>query len=301
MIVDAIKGALIGAALIVPGLSGSVFAIILGVYDKALSTLADIRREPKEAIKYLTPIAIGAIIGILGSAGIVVRLSEQFPTFTYLFFVGLVIGSMPIIASKTYKQAFKLQYLIGTVAAIAIVLILANTGESDNHISMHRMNGIMDVLRLFFSGGLTASLMIIPGISGSVIIIVLGLFGTIYNAISQTLVFIQHIVTGDWTAAWAAFETVAIMIPFGIGALVGLATMAKLMNYLIKTFEVAVYYCVGGALIATIWLLGELAFVGNIPEGGVVSDVSFMVLSVLFLALGILSTFFLSAIQTKEK
>lgn len=299
MILDIIKGALIGAALIVPGLSGSIFAIMLGVYDKALGVLADFRREPKEALKYLTPIAIGVILGILGSAGIVVRLAERFPTFTYLFFVGLVIGSMPMIIGKTVKRSFKPKYLIGTVLAVVGVLILANMGESDNHISMHRMSGIWDFFRLLLSGGLTASLMIVPGVSGSVIIIVLGLFGTIYNAISQTLVFIQQFVSGNFEAAWQTFETVALLIPFGLGAILGLVSMAKIMNYLIQTFEVAVYYCVGGALLATIWLLGELAFIGNIPAGGLFSDFIFIILCILFTVLGLLSTFVIGSMGDK--
>lgn len=299
MILNTIKGILIGVALIVPGLSGSIFAIILGLYDKALEALATFRRNPKDTIKFLTPIAIGVVIGILGSAGIVVSLTERFPAFTYLFFTGLVIGSIPLIIGKTYKKAFKPIHLLGTALAFIAVILLTNASPSENHISMYRIDSFMDLIQLLVGGAITSSLMVVPGVSGSVIIIVLGLFGTIYNSIGQTLTFLQHLFTGNWEQAWVSFETVIILMPFAIGAVIGIISIAKFMTWLLKNFEVGVYYCVGGALLATIWVLGEMALVGNIPYNGIFSDIIFMILCVLFILLGISSTWYLSSIKEK--
>lgn len=299
MILNMIKGVLIGIALIVPGLSGSIFAIILGLYDKALRAVADFRQTPKETLKFLSPIGAGAVLGILGSAGIVVSLTEQFPTFTYLFFAGLVIGSMPLITVRTYQKSFKAHYLLGTLLAFVGVILLTNASPSENHISMYRIEGLMDVIELLIGGAVTASLMVVPGVSGSVIIIVLGLFGTIYHAIGQTLVFLQYFVTGNFDEAWVIFGTVAILIPFALGAILGLVSIAKLMTWLLTRFEVAVYYCVGGALLATVWVLGQMALGGNVPDGGFLYDMVFAILSVLFVLLGIVGTWYLATLEKK--
>jgi len=299
--INAVKGALIGVALIVPGLSGSILAIILGVYEQGLYAVANFRKSPKKHALFLFPIALGCAIGILASAGAVVEVTARFPAPSFLFFSGLVIGSAPLILRKVQKQPFKPLYLIGTFIALGGMISLASEGTAgtDYHIGMLALGGVMDFFTIFFAGLFSVAMLAIPGVSGSIVIIILGHYGTIYNAISETVSFMLHFVSGNWEYAMNSFATVFILVPFALGTFIGFITIAKIITWCLQKAEVFVYYCVIGALLGSIYLLLNMGVFHHLPtESGQV--IPFILIGIVSVATGIMCTVFLDKPDTTQ-
>lgn len=119
-------GLIFGIANIIPGVSGGTMLVTCGCYDKVCGALALDFKEIKRNLKFLIFFGIGAIIGIIGFSNIITLLFDNFPTETYMFFIGLIIGSIPLIVrNATVKEKFKPQCLIPFIPALALVIGLA--------------------------------------------------------------------------------------------------------------------------------------------------------------------------------
>ena len=292
-IVKVIKGFIIGAAVIVPGLSASIFAIVLGVYEGALNAIANFRKQPFAHFAYLLPLMIGGGIGVVVSARAATHALAAFPAFAYLLFAGLVIGSCPLILRKTRKTPFKPLYLIGSVAAFLAIILLAPDAQSDGHVAMLRLGGIGDFFKIMLVGLVAISMMAVPGVSGSIIIIMMGQLGTIYNSLGEVIVFALHVLGGRWGAAWNSLATVMIMVPFALGTVIGLVSIAKIMTFLLRRFELMAYYAIGGALLGTVVMLANIGVASNLPEANFRDVAIFSVIGAVCLAAGLFATIFL--------
>ena len=294
--INALKAIPIGVALIAPGLSASIFAIIVGLYEKGLFAIANFRKEPLKHLKFLLPIAIGAGIGVLAAARVLSRVMEAFPAPAYLFFCGLIIGSGPMVYRKVFPKnsavPFEPKYLIGSVITLATMVFMAYLGDNQGHdqVTINRLSSPEDFFAVFFAGLLSASMMAIPGVSGSIMIIILGQLGNIYNAISQTLSLLRHVLSGNWEAASEAFAAVLILLPFALGTLIGGVTIAKIMVYIIERAERLVYYCVGGALLGTVIILFDMGVWDNLPSANLADIAVFSLTGIAALAAGAVCT-----------
>ena len=299
-IINVIKSFFIGIALVIPGLSGSIFAVVVGLYEDIINAVSSFSKDIKGNIKFLAPVAIGCVIGILASTKAVLWLCENYQLQSYMFFIGLVLGSAPLIWRKMSKIKFNPVYLLLTIISFAAIL-LTSSGSSDSeksYIAIQALRGLPDFLTLLFAGIISVSLMMIPGISGSVMLMVLGQYGTVYNAVGSALDFLMYVIKGDFIAASECFMTVALIIPFLLGALIGIVIIAKILSFLLKKWESLVYYCVLGLISGAIVVL---ALEGGIVE--IAADFSANVLnifiSIIFIVIGCVCTVFLD--NPKEK
>lgn len=275
-----------------PGLSGSIFAIILGLYEKGLYAVANFTKAPVVHSKFLLPIAIGGGIGVLAGARLVLSLTSLFPAFTYLFFCGLVIGSAPLILRKTQQLPFKPAYLLCSAAAFFVMLVILNANIEGTHTTIYRIGSFFDFFNLALAGLIAVPLMVVPGISSSIVIIVLGHFDTIYNALGETVTMLQHIITAQWELAGQSFATVLVLVPFVVGAIIGTVTVAKITTYLLARYEVIIYYFVAGALLGSIGILIDMGVVGNIPHS--FGDIAiFAIIGLLCVGAGVFCTILL--------
>ena len=299
MIINIIKGFFIGIAAVVPGLSASIFAIVVGLYEQLLFAVSDLRNDFWTHVKFLIPISIGGVLGVLLSVDLMLMITERWPAYSYLFFAGLVIGSIPMIVQKIKKGnedviVFKAVNLVYTVLAFLVVVVMANTAGDGDHIALYRIDGIGDFFLILMVGAVSISLLVLPGVSGSLILIVLGHFGTIYHAASQFGNLAISLIARNYDEAFTAFYSVFILVPFGIGAVIGLVSIAKLMNWVLERHEVSVYYAVLGTLLASIWVLFDMGVLSHMPsrdEMGAV--IVFSLLGMVWVALGYLCTKFL--------
>ncbi|MCL1934802.1 MAG: DUF368 domain-containing protein [Defluviitaleaceae bacterium] len=298
---NAIKGFFIGIAMVIPGLSGSVFAIVLGVYEDMLFAVSDISKNFLKNFKYLFPIGIGIVLGIFLSVDIVLRITQRWSAFSFLFFAGLVAGSIPLVTKKIKTTNFKLKYLVGLILSFAFVyFITISSGASSEHISLYRINNMMDFLTVTFIGLVGVSLMALPGVSGSVILIMLGHFGTVYNSANELTIFISNFTRGNMELAVESLYTVFILVPFGIGALIGIISISKFITYILNKFEVAVYYCILGALISTIVVLIYIGVLQDISTTNLIELSLFLLSGLFWFFIGFLCTVFLDKKEDKN-
>ena len=136
-----LKGFIIGIGKIIPGVSGSVLAITLGVYDKSVEYINNFKHNKKESLKYLLPLGIGIIISIIIFSKIITILLDKYYQINMLFFIGLIIGGLPEIIKKVKKQD---NIIVGTSFIIFFIISISNLNS--NYILK---GNILDIIILF--------------------------------------------------------------------------------------------------------------------------------------------------------
>lgn len=271
-LVLAIKGFFIGLANIIPGVSGGTLALTLGIYEKLINCISHIFKNLKENIKFLLPIGIGAVIAILSLSKVISFSLENYVLPTILFFIGAILGGLPMLFNKVKNSKITISNIIIFMLTFGlIILMLFLNGESS--VSFDNMN-FGGYLLLFVIGIVASATMVIPGVSGSAVLMTLGYYKPILNVIK------------DLTNFSNLPSNLLILIPFGIGVIAGILLIAKILEYLFKNFEVKTYYGVLGFIFSSIIaifyqnLITNSTFVFSIPSlivGIVVFLIGFLV------------------------
>lgn len=234
------KGGLMGIGNVIPGVSGGTLAVILGIYDKMIAAISTIFKKFKENILFLIPLLLGMVIFIvLSSKGIDLALGH-FPLATVMLFVGMILGGVPILFNKVkvgLKNPFNYIVFIIVFAGLLLYTFLCS---SENIVIIESFS-FLDYLLLFLVGVLAAATMIIPGISGSMTLMVIGYYDLIVRDCIGNIMDFSQIV-----------YHLKILIPFGIGCIVGILLVAKLINFLLKRFETKTYFGIFGFIFASL-------------------------------------------------
>ncbi len=238
-ILNVIYGCIIGVANIIPGVSGGTMAVILNIYDKLIESVTGIRKHFKESILFLLPVLIGGAAGIVGFSKLLKYLLAVCPAPTFFFFGGLIIGSLPMIFRKALETKFRPISVIPFVIFGGIMIILAfiNTTGSERSSFILEMN-VANWLFLFFGSVLAAMCMIIPGVSGSMILMILGLYSTVLGAIAD--------LTHDFVGSCM------ILLPVGLGVLTGILGGAKLIDLCLKRFPQMTFFAIMGLMVGSL-------------------------------------------------
>lgn len=233
-----IKGFIMGIANIIPGVSGGTIALILGIYEKFIHSINNLFKDLKNNIKFLLPILIGIVISILTMSNIIDYSYKNFAIATTLFFMGLITGGVPMLYSKVKnKKKSNLNILIMVLTfSFVIFMAFANKIFDYQTISFANMN-ILSYIILLIVGMIASATMIIPGVSGSLVLMLLGYYYPIIELI-KNIFNIQNII---------------ILMVFGIGVLLGIILISKLIEYLFKKHETNTYYGVLGFIYASIF------------------------------------------------
>ena len=299
MIINLLKGVLIGLALVVPGLSGSAFAIVTGIYDKLIFAVNNIRKEFKKSFLFLLPIGLGAGIGILASTGAVVHLLRYFPLESYAFFIGLVLGSIPTIYSKikTDKKSNS-NYVI---AGLSFVLIAALTFvmPADDVVRIVAIEGGGDFISILTAGIISCFLLAVPGVSGSLMLMLLGEFGTVYNAVSNFANVLLMLIRGQEGAMELGVSSGAIVLTFMVGSFIGIIAAAKIIGFLLERYAAKVYFAILGLVLGAIVTLAERGIVGFTQAEH--TGYGFLFIHIPLVAVFIAAGFICTKFMTKEK
>lgn len=229
-------GLVFGIANIIPGVSGGTMLVVFGCYDKVCGALSLNLKEIKKNIVFLIFFGIGAAAGIVGFSFVITWLFENFPTETYMFFIGLIVGSIPlIIRNATVKKKFSPICIIPFVLALALVVGLAMLEASGSETAAVTATGIGAMAFYLFAGFVAAVAMIIPGVSGSFVMVLLGTYASVIAAI-KGLEF-------------------AILIPTAIGVLGGLILGARLITFLLKKFRLMVFSAILGLVVGSLYAI----------------------------------------------
>lgn len=247
---DIIKGILIGIANIIPGVSGGTMAVSLGIYDKLISSVSNLLKDWKKSLVTLLPIILGCGIGIVGFTYAIEYLLSHHTFVTCMAFVGLILGGIPILSISLKKELAKTSSKIGISGILAFMFLFAvavflpmMNAEDEVLKTFHATPGVMAAL--FFVGIIASATMVIPGVSGSLVMMILGYYYGIINTIKS---FLDALKAFDMAGLIHGF---ALLMPFGIGVLLGIFLIAKLITFLFEKFGIQTYCAILGLIIAS--------------------------------------------------
>lgn len=244
MIKNILKGAVIGIANIIPGVSGGTMMVAMGIYDKLIHCITHLFKEFKQNLLFLFPIVLGMGIALVGSSFGLEYLFQNYPLPTNLTFIGLILGGLPAIGKKVKGNKVNAGHIIAFIVFFVMVVGLALIGESEGAAASTTFN-FVNVLKLFGVGIIASATMVIPGVSGSMVLLIIGYYNPILEAISD---FFRALVAFDWDGIWAG---IGILAPFGVGVLVGIFAIAKLIEIIFAKCPMYAYWAIIGLIVAS--------------------------------------------------
>lgn len=225
------KGMIIGIGKIIPGVSGSLLAISLGVYEKAIDSLININKDSKNIV-FLGKIGIGILISIIFFSKIILYFLNNYYLYTMIFFIGLMMGNIPS-SIKIVKQAKKkdIIYLLLSLLLVYIIYKFKSPIVYSPNISFNNF------IIIFMLGVIDAITMIVPGISGTALFMMLNCYHFIMDLFSNL------------------FSKIYFTITFGIGVIIGILITGYIMNKLLTNHKEKVHLVILGFTISSLIVL----------------------------------------------
>ena len=229
---DFFKGFLIGAGAILPGISSGVLCVIFGIYESLLNCVFNFFKNIKQNFKFLFPIVFGGLVGIIIFGNILKYLFFAYPIQIKFIFIGLILGSVPaIIKEGTSKEKFKPYYLIFTLISLILGIFLVILENNLPNSTFNQYN----FLFLVFSGLLMSAGVIIPGVSSTLILMLLGIYEFYLDAVATFYL--------------------PFLIPLGIGLFIGSLICMKITQFLLKKYHAQTFFAIIGFTIGSIFVL----------------------------------------------
>lgn len=231
-IILALKGIAVGIANAVPGVSGGTIAVVTKIYDELLGSLTPNIKRLIKKLPFLIPVGVGMLIGIFLASKVLGFLFETYNVPTQLFFVGVILGSIPMIYKECTKErrlspVCAVPFLVGAAVMIAMFFIKPDdfsgiTGE------FNLLNGVI----FFLSAVIAAAAMIVPGVSGALMLKVMGCYDAAVMAVNEL--------------------NIPVLLIFAAGAVVGIFAAAGIISMLLKKFRRGTYCFISGLIIGSI-------------------------------------------------
>lgn len=245
-------GAVIGMANVIPGVSGGTLAVVFGIYEKFISAITFNVKKLLQNWKFLVPLLCGMACGILLFSKLITILYEHFPDQTNCLFTGLILGSIPMIFKLMTKKhsieekpnaAKVITTIVCILAGLALIVAFyllekKFNGEKSIVFELPQITAGLEV-KIFIAGFLGAVAMIIPGISGSLLMLIMGVYPIVMKAIPSLF------------SSQTFLHSLLLLLPNGIGVLLGLVSGAKLIAFLLSKFPNATYAVIFGLLIGS--------------------------------------------------
>ena len=247
----------------VPGVSGGTIAFILGFYDKFINSLNSLvstksnKEEKLESLKFLIKIGIGWAVGMVLA---VLFISSVFTTHIYKIsslFLGFIIFSLPLIFREEKSEIVgKYKNIIFAVIGILVVAAItyfnpATSGGTGTNLSLDNLN-IGLIAYVFVVGAIAICAMILPGISGSTLLLIFGIYAPIMTAVKSVIKF--------------DFSYLPIVIVFGLGVITGIVSIIRLLRYLLANHRSKVIYTIIGLMIGSLYAVVMGPTTLEIPE-----------------------------------
>lgn len=287
-IVNGIRGFFMALADSVPGVSGGTIAFILGFYDKFINSLDGLiygdKTEKKKALKFLVKLGIGWAIG-MGLASLI--LTKLFETKIYVvssLFIGFIIFAIPFII-KTEKNSLKGKYknLIFSLIGIVVVVLITflNTKINGNGTDVSHLTLFL-AIQIFVGGAVAISAMVLPGISGSTLLLIFGLYIPVITSVREVL--------------GLNFKYLPVLVIFGLGVITGIVLIIRLVKRSLEKHRSATIYLILGLMIGSIYAIIMGPTTLEVPKGHITfsnfSIIAFIIGGLVILGLEKLSTKF---------
>ena len=274
-LINGFRGFCMALADSVPGVSGGTIAFILGFYDKFINSLDDLAfgdiEKKKKAFFFLIKLAIGWVIGMILAVLVLTNLFESHIYQVSSVFIGFILFSIPLIV-KEEKESLKGKYynIIFMIIGILIVALITYfnpiSGES-NVVDISNLNFGL-ALYIFVAAMIAISAMVLPGISGSTLLLIFGLYIPIISAIKEFL----HL----------NFSYLPALIVFGFGVIFGIILVIRIIKISLKKYRSQSIYCILGLMIGSIYAI----IMGPTTLDATTAPLSFSTFSILAFLLG---------------
>ncbi|RHP82252.1 DUF368 domain-containing protein [Roseburia sp. AM59-24XD] len=276
---DILRGVVIGIANAIPGVSGGTMMVSMGIYDKLIYSVTHLFKQPVKSIKTLLPYFIGMAIGIVGLAFAIVAMFEHIPFQTCMLFIGLILGGVPILTGHLKGVRFNLSHAVVFLIFFGSIILLQIFGGQGSDVALTVTP--ISLFKLVLVGIVAAATMVIPGVSGSMMLMTMGYY---YPVIGSVKDFITALVAFD---APKIIHICMILIPFGIGVVVGIFAVAKLIEMLMDKYEALTYCGIMGLVVASpVVILMSAPLAGMSVVTVLTGAVTFVVGVVIALCLG---------------
>ena len=230
------RGILMGISDLIPGVSGGTIAFILGIYDRLLESISGFfSREWKKQLGFLVPLGIGIVITLLLFSRFIEFLLENHYEATQFFFMGLILGVLPYIMKQAeVKKNFTARHLVILLVIGAALASMAFI-QTDENVAPITELSLPTFFLLFFSGWIASMAMLLPGISGSFILLLIGVYSTAINALSTL--------------------NLPIVLAIGAGVMVGFVVSSKAISYLLEHFTYVTYAAIIGLILGSLFVV----------------------------------------------
>ncbi len=275
-----LKGALIGVAMIIPGVSGGTIAVLLDIYDKLINAISNLKKDFKASFAFLFPVVLGMALAFMAMYFPLKLALKYIPIQTISLFAGLMLGSIPSLFSDSKNNGFKKLDLIGIISSFVLVIgicFIPNMGNVDLSVNMPSYQYAL----LFLMGLLASCALVVPGISGSMLLLIFGYYEPILNTISELKNNFGH--------------SLLVLVLVALGIVIGFLVIAKIMNYLLTKFKRATYWTIFGFVVGSI-----IAIFLSYDYTGLTIDALVIATSIIVFIIGAPISFFLIRLSSKK-
>ena len=239
------RGIVIGLANIIPGVSGGTMMVSMGIYDTLIHCITHLFKEFKKSIMTLLPYAVGMLAGILAFASVIHWGLENHPLPTNTLFIGLILGGLGPLLKKIEKEKINAAAIIAFVLLFALIIWMGfqNRDSIENAESIE-MNALQMVMMVAL-GVIASGTMIIPGVSGSLVLMLLGYYKAVTGALKTLASGLVHF---DFSVMG---QPLLMLLPFLVGIVLGIFGVAKLIEWLTAKYPTVTYCGVLGLVVAS--------------------------------------------------
>ncbi|HDF4822430.1 TPA: DUF368 domain-containing protein [Staphylococcus aureus] len=239
--INILKGFAMGTSDLVPGVSGGTIALLLGIYNQFISSISGIfSRRFWPSFTFLIPIIIGMLLAMGSLSNLFNYLLSQHHIPTMFFFGGLIIGIVPyLLKISNYKTSFTTKHYMMVIAGIAILIVITLMNNGDKHAGETLTLSTSLIIKYFIAGMCASSAMLLPGISGSFMLLVFGVYGTVMPAISEVVKL--------------NFTGLPILLAVGFGVLAGFIISSKIIQYFLTHHKLMTFALIIGFVVGSLF------------------------------------------------
>ncbi|HCZ0638757.1 TPA: DUF368 domain-containing protein [Staphylococcus aureus] len=239
--INILKGFAMGTSDLVPGVSGGTIALLLGIYNQFIASISGIfSRRFWPSFTFLIPIIIGMLLAMGSLSNLFKYLLSQHHIPTMFFFGGLIIGIVPyLLKISNYKTSFTTKHYMMVIAGIAILIVITLMNNGDKHAGETLTLSTGLIIKYFIAGMCASSAMLLPGISGSFMLLVFGVYGTVMLAISEVVKL--------------NFTGLPILLAVGFGVLAGFIISSKIIQYFLTHHKLMTFALIIGFVVGSLF------------------------------------------------
>ena len=233
-LLNGLKGLAIGMANIIPGVSGGTIAVITGIYDELVDSFGNFFRSEggwRRNLFFLVPVIVGVLVGNVAFARLIGYLFDVAPGPTNWGFIGLILGSAPYLVKRAGVRQFRVLHVVLLAAGLAVVLWMGLTPRPEGSPPITEV-GLATGLLIFGAAFIGSIAMITPGVSGSFLLLLVGMYSTLQNAFSTL--------------------NVPIVLLFVVGTIAGVVLVSKGIAALLARFHGPTYAAIIGLVIGSV-------------------------------------------------